>query len=158
MKSRVPERLESGRVKTGLWASSPEHGFNGVFLVQGPCGCKLDIGAETGIESGWEHVSVSTDRHRSPNWQEMCFVKDLFWGEEECVIQYHPPASQYVKNDRYRLHMWKPCRFSVPTPPASLIGYVGLGPHEWITFINGETQKFVERVLAERQEACDGLA
>jgi hypothetical protein len=38
----------------------------------------------------WEHVSVST-AHRTPNWIEMCLVKDLFWTEEECVIQFHPP-------------------------------------------------------------------
>jgi hypothetical protein len=24
---------------------------------------------------GWEHVSVSLS-HRTPNWREMCFVKD----------------------------------------------------------------------------------
>jgi len=28
-----------------------------------------------------EHVSVSLEKH-CPNWQEMYFVKDLFWDEE----------------------------------------------------------------------------
>lgn len=34
---------------------------------------------------GWEHVSVSLS-NRCPTWEEMCMVKDIFWGEDECVI------------------------------------------------------------------------
>lgn len=41
---------------------------------------------------GWEHVSVSLN-NRCPTWEEMCMVKDIFWGEDECVIQFHPPKS-----------------------------------------------------------------
>ena len=38
---------------------------------------------------GWEHVSVSYSK-KTPTWDEMCRVKDIFWGEDECVVQYHP--------------------------------------------------------------------
>jgi hypothetical protein len=38
---------------------------------------------------GWEHISVSLP-NRCPNWREMCFIKSLFWDEEDVVIQYHP--------------------------------------------------------------------
>lgn len=38
---------------------------------------------------GWEHVSVSLS-NRCPTWEEMCMVKDIFWGEDECVIQFRP--------------------------------------------------------------------
>ena len=38
---------------------------------------------------GWEHVSVSY-RRRVPTWAEMCKVKDMFWNDEETVVQYHP--------------------------------------------------------------------
>lgn len=55
----------------------------------------------------WEHVSVSLHT-RCPNWREMCFVKDLFWDEEEEVIQLHPKKSQYVNVHEFCLHMWKP--------------------------------------------------
>ena len=41
---------------------------------------------------GWEHVSVSY-KNRVPTWDEMCKVKDMFWNDEECVVQYHPPKS-----------------------------------------------------------------
>ncbi len=36
---------------------------------------------------GWEHVSITIRGNRCPNWKEMCFIKDLFWGEEDTVIQ-----------------------------------------------------------------------
>lgn len=38
---------------------------------------------------GWEHVSVSY-RRRTPTWNEMCKVKEMFWNDEETVVQYHP--------------------------------------------------------------------
>jgi hypothetical protein len=127
MRSQLPEKLEGGRVRNGMFAS--EQGPYGMFLVQGPCGSRLRIGGHP--REGWEHVSVSTDRRRSPNWREMCFVKDLFWDEEECVVQYHPPLSQYVKNHRYCLHLWKPMG-PLPIPPSSMVGIVGLDPEQTI--------------------------
>ena len=54
---------------------------------------KLRIIASDGF--GWEHVSVSR-RDRCPTWEEMCQIKALFWDEDDCVIQYHPPRSEYV--------------------------------------------------------------
>lgn len=58
--------------------------------------------------AGYEHVSVSLP-NRNPNWDEMCFVKDLFWDEEEMCIQFHPKKSQYVNLHSHCLHIWKPC-------------------------------------------------
>ena len=70
---------------------------------------------------GWEHVSVSTPG-RAPNWDEMCFVKHLFWDPEDCVIQFHPPASAYVNVHPFCLHLWRPKHLPVPTPPAWMVG------------------------------------
>jgi len=53
-----------------------------------------------------EHVSVSLAR-RCPTWDEMCMIKDIFWNDDECVIQFHPPKSQYVNVHPYCLHMWR---------------------------------------------------
>lgn len=33
----------------------------------------------------WFHVSVSL-KNRPPNWKEMCYIKDLFFDDEDCVI------------------------------------------------------------------------
>lgn len=73
-----------------------------------------------GEEADWEHVSVSvaTPTHtRTPTWEEMCIVKGLFWDDEECVVQFHPPASQYVNQHPHVLHLWRSKTQSFPTPP-----------------------------------------
>lgn len=70
---------------------------------------------------GWEHVSVSTPA-RCPNWQEMCFVKDLFWAPDDVVMQLHPARSDYVNNHNSCLHLWRPQGQTIPTPPVKLVG------------------------------------
>ena len=65
---------------------------------------------------GWEHVSASL-RKRCPTWDEMCMMKDIFWEEEECVVQYHPPRSEYINCHPYCLHLWKKTGCSFETPP-----------------------------------------
>lgn len=79
----------------------------------------LQIIASEGM--GWEHVSVSLPK-RTPNWREMCFIKDLFWDEEDVVIQYHPAKSEYINNMEFCLHLWRPIDEEIPTPPKKLVG------------------------------------
>lgn len=75
---------------------------------------------------GWEHVSVCP-RNRLPDWDEMCQIKDMFWDEDECVVQYHPPKSEYVNNMRNCLHLWKPVGIEMPIPPSIMVGIKGIG-------------------------------
>ena|ERR1700679_3948375 len=78
-----------------------------------------------GIETGWEHVSVSVAIGRDcrmPTWEEMCFVKGKFWDEEECVIQFHPPKSEYINNHVACLHLWKYTGGEFPLPPSIFVG------------------------------------
>ena len=79
----------------------------------------LGVIASAGM--GWEHVSISLP-HRTPNWREMCFIKDLFWGEEDVVIQYPPKKSEYVNRHDNYLHLWQPAGVGIPTPPKELVG------------------------------------
>lgn len=57
-------------------------------------------------EYGWEHVSVSF-KERTPTWDEMCVVKDVFWTEDETCIQYHPARREYVNMVEHCLHIWR---------------------------------------------------
>ena len=125
MKKILPMILESGRETTGPFASDFTYRAYGKFTVQGPCGEKLIIVAsgaddDDNISEGWEHVSVSTHR-RIPNWIEMCFVKDLFWTEDECAVQFHPSKSDYVNNHPRCLHLWRQ-KAGFPMPPSILVG------------------------------------
>lgn len=59
-------------------------------------------------EGGLEHVSVSPfDSDITPSWGDMCIIKDIFWEDEETVIQVHPPKSQYVNLSTNCLHLWR---------------------------------------------------
>jgi hypothetical protein len=121
-------KLEEGRIRDGEYGSGPGNPC-GAFRITGPRGGGprggwLVIIADNGrglIMPGWEHVSVSL-KNRTPNWQEMCFVKDLFWLPEECVVQYHPPRTIYVNCHPNCLHLWRPLQEQMPMPPAILVG------------------------------------
>ncbi len=81
-------------------------------------GRTLNIIASHG--GGWNHVSVSIE-NRCPNWKEMCFVKDMFFDEEDCVIQYHPPKSRYKNVHPFCLHLWQPQNETIPLPPLDFV-------------------------------------
>lgn len=121
---RVPYSVEPFRYTEGPYRSCSGDDF-GAFHIPGPAGEMLTIIASPGDASQgvpFEHVSVST-RRRCPIWAEMCFVKDLFWGVEEAVMQLHPPRSKYVNNHRYCLHLWRPTQAEIPLPPEFAVGY-----------------------------------
>lgn len=69
---------------------------------------------------GWEHVSVCP-KNRTPDWDEMCQIKDMFWNEDECVVQYHPVKSDYTNIATNCLHLWKPINQEFPIPPKILV-------------------------------------
>lgn len=117
MKKYVPLVLQANRVRRGDYATDDTFGMAGMFRILMPSGSLL-LAMSSGIdkERGWEHVVVSGENH-CPTWAEMVFVKDLFWDEEECVVQYHPPKSQVVPSSPNSLHLWRPLNLNIPMPP-----------------------------------------
>src|SRR2546426_11700622 len=71
------------RLRIGQWGSKDAWGNHGACVIPSQS-FLLRVIASDG--QGWEHVAVSLP-HRTPHWHEMCFVKDVFWGGEEVVIQ-----------------------------------------------------------------------
>jgi hypothetical protein len=69
-----------------------------------------------------DHVSVSLSVKRCPDWEEMCMIKDMFWDDEDCVVQYHPPKSEYVSMHPFCLHLWRPIGIEIPRPPSIFVG------------------------------------
>ncbi len=99
----------------------------GMFRIPGLNGNRpVKAMACDGEETGWEHVSVSLDdggkQDRCPSWSEMCAVKELFWNDDEAVIQFHPPKSEYVNQHAGCLHLWRCVNQSLPLPPSILVG------------------------------------
>jgi hypothetical protein len=117
MRNKPTDKVEVGRLRFGDFRTRPGEQY-GMFVVQGPCGRKLRIMVGTGTdEIPWEHVSVSIEGNRPPNWQEMCWVKEQFWTDEETVVQFHPRKTEYVNIHPNCLHLWKPYRGDVVLPP-----------------------------------------
>ena len=109
------------RVRTGEFGSGDAIGNNGLFQYEHK---DLFYNVIASDEEGWEHISISfANVRRTPTWNEMCFIKDLFWSKDETVIQYHPQESDYVNYHPYCLHLWKPLYESLPVPPSILVGY-----------------------------------
>ena len=104
---------------------SKEGDYFGYFFI--PCG-KIELGvmASSGNDSmPWEHVSVKARNYqgeRCPTWDEMCRVKDMFFDDEEVVMQLHPKRSEYVNNHPFVLHLWRPTTAPIPTPPSIAVG------------------------------------
>lgn len=75
------------------------------------------------IGAGWEHVSVAPYPKRiTPSWDDMCRIKDIFWNDDEAVIQVHPPKAEYVSNVENCLHLWRCIYKKMVLPPSILVG------------------------------------
>lgn len=73
--------------------------------------------------AGWEHVSVSPESKRIvPTWDDMCKIKEIFFGDDEAVIQIHPPKDEYVNNMPNCLHLWRCSYKEMVLPPSCLVG------------------------------------
>lgn len=95
---------------------------------------------------GWEHVSVAPYQKRiTPSWDDMCRIKEIFFKEDECVVQYHPPKSQYVNNMQNCLHIWRPLNETMPMPPSILVG-----------IRDGQDMKSAEKEAAQMGETISG--
>lgn len=98
MRYPFPEKLDEFRV-----AGPVGYAAGAFFLKRGNATMRV-ICSDGG---GWDHVSVSL-KTRCPTWEEMAFVKGLFFGDEEPAMQLHPAKSQYVNHHPFCLHLWRP--------------------------------------------------
>lgn len=115
-------------------STTSANGNNGLFDVISPePGWRLALICSDGSEAPendawqWEHVSIHAyssygTKQRTPTWKEMAFIKSLCWDDEDVVVQFHPKKSEYVNNHPHVLHLWRPTRVAIPTPPPELVG------------------------------------
>lgn len=104
----IKEIREDNRV---IVKTVAEDGINGWVTMKGKT---FRFVASFG--GGWDHVSVSLQK-RCPTWEEMCIIKDIFFRENECCVEYHPAKMDYVNLHPYCLHIWKPQGVDIPKPP-----------------------------------------
>lgn len=116
---KVPNQF---RIKKGMLASTDEMGNNGAFIVHS-LKLKRALHVIASDQEGWEHVSVSLP-DRCPTWEEMSFIKDKFWGEDDLVVQFHPPKVDYINYHQHCLHLFRKVDTNdfCERPPSSFVG------------------------------------
>ena len=78
-----------------VWDHKPDLFMHCAMVKLPDCGTCSVIWSSN--EGGYEHVSVSPKKKfRIPTWDDMCALKDIFFGDEEEVYQIHPKKSHYV--------------------------------------------------------------
>lgn len=118
---KVPEKF---RLKTGPTRSDSSYGNNGHFVVRSLKFTKA-LFCQASDGAGWEHVSVSLPGYsRCPTWEEMSLIKSLFWGEDDLVVQFHPPKEDHINTHPYCLHLWRKIGTNefCSRPDAGLVG------------------------------------
>lgn len=117
MKRRFPFMFEKYRyddpILTELYVPQEVGSIEGVFQIPYR-GVYLRV--ISGCGEGWDHVSVSLP-DRCPTWDEMNWIKNLFFKPDELAIQYHPPEKDYINVCKTVLHIWRPWKTEIPIPP-----------------------------------------
>lgn len=108
----------------GIYDSEPGSPY-GAFRLPGSVtgGRAVRVMACDGTLSGWEHVSVTLidQPKKAPSWPEMCAVKACFWDDTDCVVQFHPPKTDYVNLHTGCLHLWRCVQADFPMPPIECV-------------------------------------
>lgn len=153
---KINPLLENYRLCTGEYRTRAGEQRGAFLIPNGPTGRQLTVIADDGTDRneprqllGWEHVSVSLSKHKPnlPNWIEMDFVKRLFWDDEECVVQFHPPRSQWVNNVPV-LHLWRWRGGEFPMPPSLLVGAKEVGEFKSMAD-KDRAQRIIDQQIAE---------
>lgn len=112
------------RIRAGRFGTTEEAGNNGAFVLPSPIRSVRQLVVIASDGMGWEHISTHArigHEEYTPYWDEMTFLKRLFWDAEDSVLQFHPAESEYVNNHPNVLHLWRPVGIEFPTPPSVLV-------------------------------------
>lgn len=115
----VPEKY---RIRSGSWGGYTGT-LEGAFIIPALFNNR-ELAVIASNRELWEHVSVHAFRRRdsyTPTWDEMCYVKSLFWDDENVVMQLHPKKREYRNMHPNVLHLWRPVSIAIPTPNPDLV-------------------------------------
>jgi len=113
--------LDKYRISGGPFKTNAGDPFGAFFIPMRLGRPTLKVICSPFDDGEWQHVSVSLPK-TTPSWEQMCVVKNLFWGEDETVIQFHPKKSEYVNNCGQCLHLWRKRFHEHELPPSILVG------------------------------------
>lgn len=124
---KFPEHLRIKRPAQHPFATNPGDPYGCFIAPPGallPAGLKMiaSNGFDGEKDTGWEHVSVSHVSDMTvPTWAEMKLVAGLFWEDSACLVQYRPPAADYIDLHPGVLHWWRWKQGEFPMPPKECV-------------------------------------
>jgi hypothetical protein len=100
------------RIRHGRYASDDSYDSNGYFLIPFKSEYLLCLISDSG---GWDHVNISLP-HRTPNWDEIEHVRDMFFDAADTVVIFSPPRLFPFTSNPYHIHLWRKQghRFELP--------------------------------------------
>lgn len=109
--------IERYRSSSKTFPSDASYGMNGIFVIPDQHKrSRLIVIASNQLS--WEHISAHVrNENRVPSYADMCYLKSLFWDENEWVIQYFPAKDDHINVHPFVLHLWKPLGVELPKPP-----------------------------------------
>lgn len=110
-------KLDEYRVKCNPYNNSD---LGGAFTIPFEKN-KVLLRVIASVGKGWDHVSVSLP-HRCPSWEEMEYVKRMFFLPTEVAMQLHVPERDHINIHPHVLHLWRPLKgLNIPVPPKELV-------------------------------------
>jgi hypothetical protein len=121
MKAEIPQDVEEYRVTRGPMRSIKGFGFNGAFLIPYKTRTKtVELSVIVSDGDGWDHVSVSTE-YRCPTYNELKFIKGLFFDDAETVVHFFPKQSAHINTHPFCLHLWRKQGSEYELPPLYMV-------------------------------------
>lgn len=123
MRKKTPCWVEHWRITSGRLASDASAGRNGAFSLPHRRDAESRYAVIVSDGGGWDHVSVHVMRmtaedseNRTPEWEDMAYLKQVFFLSSECVVQFHPATERYINQHPHTLHLWRPQNVNLPQP------------------------------------------
>ena len=73
---------------------------------------------------GWDHVSIHGQTPNvkfTPFWEDMCFVKNVFFKLSETAYQFHPARNNHINIHKNVLHIWRKQGQEIEMPPIEMV-------------------------------------
>lgn len=121
MKDKLPVNLQRYRLDLPGYVRMPAESIQGAFLIPY---ADIQLRVICGVGEGWDHVSVSI-KGRCPTWDELNWIRKLFFLPHETVVQFHPPEAEYVNYHKNTLHLWRSHSQQYELPPKWMIAPIG---------------------------------
>lgn len=121
MRAVPNEALRFSRDREGAYAPTDADGNQGRFVFLCPGTGRILLVVSSDRRDWAEAGPLLKQPTKAPAWPEMAWVKDLFWGPEETVMQLHVPAVDHINYHVGCLHLWKPIGVEIPRPPGATV-------------------------------------